>query len=76
VHFQRAAELGDTDALALATAQLAIVVAEQSKLTALGSAQTALGSLEDTVGRPLEDSDLKSFSFPPLFRKLPPGQTS
>jgi outer membrane protein, heavy metal efflux system len=63
---QRAAELGDIDALALATAQLATIVAKQSKLAALGSAQTSLGALEDAVERPLKESDLKSFSFPPL----------
>jgi cobalt-zinc-cadmium efflux system outer membrane protein len=63
---QRAAELGDIDALVLATTRLEIVVAEQSKLTALADAQSVLGALEDTVQRPLEPDDLKSFSPPPL----------
>ena len=73
---QRAAELGDIDALALATIQLETVVAEQSKLTTLGSAQTALGALEDAVERPLEDGDLKSFSLPSRIRTLIGGQAS
>jgi outer membrane protein, heavy metal efflux system len=73
---KRSAELGDSDALALATAQLETVVAEQSQLTALGSAQTALGALEDAVERPLEDSDLKSFSFSPPLRNAADRQQS
>jgi outer membrane protein, heavy metal efflux system len=61
---RRAAELGDADALTLATAQLEAIVAEQSKLSALAGAQHALGALEDAVERPLEDGDLKSFKLP------------
>jgi outer membrane protein TolC len=63
---QRAAELGDIDAPALATTRLETIVAEQSKLTALADAQAALGTLGDTVQRPLETDGLKSFSPPPL----------
>jgi len=73
---QRAADLGEIDALATATAQLETVVAEQSKLTALGSAQTALGALEDAVESPLKDGDLKSFSFLPPVRNPVGEQTS
>jgi outer membrane protein TolC len=62
--FQRAVEMGDVDALALASAQLEAVTTEQSKLTALDTAQTAFGALEDAVQRPLENGDLKSFSLP------------
>ncbi|MGH7781214.1 MAG: TolC family protein [Candidatus Binataceae bacterium] len=62
---RRAAELGDIDSLALATAQLQTIVAEQSSVSALVSAQAALGALEDAVERPLEGGDLKSFSLPP-----------
>jgi outer membrane protein TolC len=61
---QRAAELGDIDALALATTRLETIVAEQSKLSALSDARSALGALEDAVQRPLEPADLKSFSLP------------
>lgn len=63
---ERAADLGDIDALALATTRLETIVAEQLKLTALADAQAALGALEDKVQRPLEPEDLKSFSPPPL----------
>jgi outer membrane protein, heavy metal efflux system len=63
---ERAAQLGDIDGLALATARLETIVAEQAKLTALAEAQAALGGLEDAVQRPLEPNDLKSFSPPPL----------
>jgi outer membrane protein, heavy metal efflux system len=66
---RRAADLGDIDALTLATAQLETVVAEQSKLSALAGAQTALGALEDAVQRPLEDGDLKSFNLPGSLQK-------
>jgi outer membrane protein TolC len=62
---RRAADVGDIDALTLATAQLETVTAEQSKLSALAGAQAALGALEDAVQRPLEDGDLKSFTLPP-----------
>jgi cobalt-zinc-cadmium efflux system outer membrane protein len=62
---QRAAELGDIDALALAATRLETIVTEQSKLTALADAQAALGGLEDTIERPLEPADLKAFSPPP-----------
>jgi len=62
---QLAAELGDIDALALATAQLETIVAQQSQVSALGIAQASLGAIEDTVQRPLEPNDLKSFSPPP-----------
>jgi outer membrane protein TolC len=65
---QRAAQLGDIDALALATTQLETAVAQHSKLTALSDAQTALSALEDAVERPLDSGDLKSFSLPPPFR--------
>ncbi len=61
---RRATELGEIDALTLATAQLETVVAEQSRLTALAGAQSALGALEDAVERPLEDRDFKSFKLP------------
>jgi outer membrane protein, heavy metal efflux system len=63
---ERAAELGDIDALALATTKLETIVAEQAKMTALADAQAALGGLEDAVQRPLEPNDLKSFRPPPL----------
>jgi outer membrane protein TolC len=62
--FQRAIELGDVDALELATTQLEAAITEQSKLTALDNAQTELGALEDAVQRPFENGDLKSFSLP------------
>jgi cobalt-zinc-cadmium efflux system outer membrane protein len=58
---RRAADLGDIDALTLATARLATITAEQSRLSALANAQAALGTLENAVQRPLEDDDLKSF---------------
>jgi outer membrane protein, heavy metal efflux system len=61
---QRSAELGDADALALATAQLETNLVQQAKLNALASAQRALGALEDAVQRPLAPGDLKSFSLP------------
>jgi outer membrane protein TolC len=64
---ERAAELGDIDALALATAQLETIVAEQSRATALAEAQARLGLLEEAIQRPLTDDNLKkSFSPPPL----------
>ena len=62
---QRAAELGDIDALALATTRLETIVAEQSTVNELANAQAALGALEDTVQRPLKRGDLKSFTLPP-----------
>jgi cobalt-zinc-cadmium efflux system outer membrane protein len=65
---RRAADLGDIDALTLATAQLQTVVAAQSKLAALAEAQTALGALENAVQRPLEENDLKSFTLPASFQ--------
>ena len=61
---RRAADLGDIDALKLATAQLETVVAGQSKLSALADAQAALGALEDALQRPLEEGGLKSFMLP------------
>lgn len=61
---RQAAEVGDIDALALATAQLETIVAEQSKVSALADAQASLGTLEDAVQRPLEPNDLQSFSLP------------
>lgn len=61
---RRAAELGDTDALTLASAQLETVLAQQSKLSALASAQKDLGFLEDAAQRPLETGDLNSFTLP------------
>lgn len=73
---QRAAQLGDIDALTLATAQLETVVVEQSKLSALAGAQTALGVLEDAVQRPLEDGDLKSFKLPASLHETKGEQTS
>jgi outer membrane protein, heavy metal efflux system len=63
---KRAAELGEIDALALATTRLETIVAEQAKLTALTDAQAALGGLQDAVQRPLDPNDLKSLSPPPL----------
>jgi outer membrane protein TolC len=63
---QRAAELGNVDALALATTQLENIVTEQSKVNALRDVQASLGTLEDAVERPLEPDDLKSFSRPAL----------
>lgn len=62
---ERSAALGDTDALTLATAQLQAIIAQQSELKALADAQRTLGALEDAVERPLEKSDLNSFSLPP-----------
>jgi outer membrane protein, heavy metal efflux system len=62
---RRAAELGDTDALTVATARLATVAAEQSRMRALADAQAALGALEDAVERPLEKGGLRSFRLPP-----------
>jgi outer membrane protein TolC len=73
---RRAADLGDIDALTLATAQLETVVAEQSKLTALAGTQTALGALEDAVQRPMESGDLKSFKLPASLQKTTGEQTS
>jgi len=72
---RRAADLGDIDALTLATARLETIVAEQSKLTALADAQAALGGLEDTVQRPLEPDDLKSFTLPAPFPDTSGEQT-
>ncbi|HVA79246.1 MAG TPA: TolC family protein [Candidatus Binataceae bacterium] len=62
---RRAAELGDADALTLASAQLQSVLAQQAKLNSLAVAQHDLGELEDAVQRPLGDGGLKSFSLPP-----------
>jgi cobalt-zinc-cadmium efflux system outer membrane protein len=61
---RRAADLGDIDALTLATARLATIAAEQSRMGALANAQAALGTLENAVQRPLESDDLKSFAPP------------
>lgn len=61
---RRSAELGDTDALTVATARLAAVAAEQSRTRALAEAQAALGALEDAVERPLEKSGLRTFTLP------------
>ncbi len=61
---QRAARLGDIDALTLTTTQLQTIIAEQAKLSALVDAQTALGALENALERPLGNGDLKSFSLP------------
>jgi outer membrane protein, heavy metal efflux system len=72
---RRAAELGDVDALALATTRLETIVAEQAKLNALAEAQTALGTLEDIIQRPLEPGDLKSFNLP-SFQTSPGEQVS
>jgi cobalt-zinc-cadmium efflux system outer membrane protein len=72
---RRAAQLGDSDSLTLASAQLAAIIAQQSRLSALASAQNALGTLEDAVQRPLEDGDLQSFSFPPSPPTPTDGQT-
>ncbi len=63
---ERAAELGDVNSVALASADLETIVAQQLKSRALTAAQQDLGALEDTVQRPLEDSNLKSFQLPPL----------
>lgn len=73
---RRAADVGDIDALTLATAQLQTVVAEESKLSALAIAQTALGSLEGAVQRPLENGDLKSFKLPASLHKAMGEQNS
>jgi outer membrane protein TolC len=62
---QRSAELGDADALTLASAQLQNVLAQQAKWKALAVAQQDLGGLEDAVERPLDNGDLKSFNLPP-----------
>lgn len=61
---RRSAELGDTDALTIATARLAAVSAEQSRMRALAEAQAALGALEDAVERPLEKGGLRTFTLP------------
>ena len=63
---QRAAQLGDVDALGLATTQLETIVAEQAKANALADAQASFGALEDSVQRPMAGNDLKSFSSPPF----------
>jgi cobalt-zinc-cadmium efflux system outer membrane protein len=63
---ERAAKLGDIDALALATTRLETIVAKQGKLTALAQAQAALVGLEDAVQLPLEPDDLELFTPPPL----------
>jgi cobalt-zinc-cadmium efflux system outer membrane protein len=63
---ERAAELGDVNSVALASAHLETIVVQQSKSRALTAAQQDLGALEDAVQRPLEDSNLKSFQLPPL----------
>jgi outer membrane protein TolC len=72
---RRAADLGDIDALTLATTQLDAVVAEQSKLDAIAGAQAALGVLEDAVQRPLENADLKSFKLPAALQSASDEQT-
>jgi outer membrane protein, heavy metal efflux system len=69
---ERAAELGDIDALALATTKLESIIAEQLKAHALADAQASLRALEDAVERPLGGDDLKSYSLPPL--RNPSGQ--
>jgi outer membrane protein, heavy metal efflux system len=61
---ERAAQLGDIDAVAVGTSRLETIVAEQSRMTALADAQGSLAALEDTVQRPLEQDDLKSFNPP------------
>lgn len=73
---RRATELGDADALTLASAQLETVLAQQSQLSALAAAQKDLGLLEDSVERPLEPGDLKSFSLPASLQNAAGGQTS
>jgi outer membrane protein TolC len=62
---RRAAELGDIDAVALATTKLETIVAEKSKLNALADTQADLGALEDAVQRPLEGDGLEPLSLPP-----------
>jgi outer membrane protein, heavy metal efflux system len=61
---RRAAELGDIDALTLATAQLQTIIAQQSRLSALAGAQEAFGALEDAVQQPVEGRELKLFKLP------------
>jgi outer membrane protein TolC len=61
---RRAAGLGDTDALALATTQLETVAAEQSELNALAGAQQAFGALENAVQQSLAGGGLSSFKPP------------
>jgi cobalt-zinc-cadmium efflux system outer membrane protein len=61
---RRVAELGDADALTLATAQLQNTLAQQAKLNSLAVAQHDLGELEDVIQRPLEEGGAKSFSLP------------
>jgi outer membrane protein TolC len=73
---RRAADLGDIDALTLATAQLETVVAEQSKLGVLADAQAAWGALEDALQRPLEDGGLKSFTLPASLQNASGEQNS
>lgn len=52
---RRSVELGQEDALALASAQVQSAVTARSNLNALRKAQATLGELEDAVQRPLEE---------------------
>jgi outer membrane protein, heavy metal efflux system len=61
---RRAAELGDIDSLALASAQLETIAADQAKARALVTAQQNFGALEDAAQRPLAGANLKSFNLP------------
>jgi len=61
---RRAVELGDTDKLTLAAAELDTLQVRQSELSALSGAQSALGALEDAMQRPLEPGALGSFTLP------------
>ena len=57
--------VGETDAFALAQAQLLMLASRQNLVEAVSNAQTALGGLEDSVQRPLDDGDVGAFSFAP-----------
>ncbi len=72
---RRAADLGESDGLTLATTQLETIVAQQSKLQALASAQQEFGGLEDAVQRPLEDGDLTSFKLPASLSNVADNQS-
>jgi cobalt-zinc-cadmium efflux system outer membrane protein len=63
---QRAARLGDIDALTLTTTQLQTIIAEQARLNAVAGAQTALGALENAIEHPLGSGDLQTFTLPQM----------
>jgi outer membrane protein, heavy metal efflux system len=65
---RRAVEIGESDTVVLAQAQLQHLSAQQGLLDSLTNAQTTLGALEDSIQRPLDDGDVGSFTFPSALR--------